>query len=126
MRRGNGTGWGGDASGIPAGGPGGWGGPARGASSAKRHDLEGQPGPGRRNFSQEGEERAERRARHADEMCEILYEIAHNVNENVGLRIQAADKLLNRIEGPPMRHEANGTNEVRIVIEGGLPNRSHR
>jgi len=123
MRRGNGAGWGGAASGIPAGGVG-WGGPARGASRATRHDLGDQPGPGRRNFSQEGEQRAERRARHADEMREILYEIAHNPNESAGLRIHAADKLLNRIEGTPIRRETNGTNEVRIVIEGGLPDRN--
>jgi hypothetical protein len=52
-------------------------------------------------------------------MCEILYEIAHNANET-GLRIQAADKLLNRIEGLPVaKTEQDGV--TKITIEGGLP-----
>lgn len=99
----------------------GWGGAAKGASSAQSHDFEGRPGAGRRNFSQEGEARAERRARHVEEMCEILYGIAHNAYEP-GLRIQAADKLLNRIEGLPVaKTEQGGT--TTIIIEGGLPQR---
>jgi hypothetical protein len=54
-------------------------------------------------------------------MCEILYGIAHNAYEP-GLRIQAADKLLNRIEGLPVaKTEQGGT--TTIIIEGGLPQR---
>jgi hypothetical protein len=54
-------------------------------------------------------------------MCEILYEIAHNANETGGLRIQAADKLLNRIEGAPVAKEQDTV--TKIIIEGGLPPR---
>jgi hypothetical protein len=122
MRRGNGAGWGGAASGIPAGGHG-WGGPARGASRAKRHELQGQCGPGRGSFSREGEARAERRARHVAEMCEILYEIAHNADEPGSLRIQAADKLLDRIEGRPGLKPDDVRDPIQIIIEGGLPSR---
>jgi hypothetical protein len=54
-------------------------------------------------------------------MCEVLYEIAHNANET-GLRIQAADKLLNRLDGSPVaRTEQGGDGTLKIVIEGGLP-----
>ena len=121
MRRGNGAGWGGAASGIPAGGPG-WGGQARGASGAKRHDLQGQSGPGRGMFSQEGEERAERRARYAEEMCELYYTFAKDPEQPTMVRISAATHLLNRLDGLPIA-KTEQIAEAKIVIEGGLPKR---
>ena len=106
-RRGNGTGWGGPRKGS--------------GSGSQRHEFT-EPGPGRGNFTIEGEDRATRRARHAEEMCEILYKVAHNA-EQPSLRIQAADKLLDRIEGRPGPKRDDVRDPIQIIIEGGLPSR---
>lgn len=80
----------------------GWGGEAKGCGNGKkRHDFGGKAGPGRGHYSIEGEARVARHERHAEEMREILYEVAHTA-EQPSLQIQAADKLLNRIEGLPV------------------------
>ena len=101
----------------------GWGGVARGASVSRRHKLTGA-GPGRGNFSVAGEAREQRNERIAEEMCELYYSIALDVRQPSMVRVHAAERLLNRIEGTPVKRETNGTNEVRIVIEGGLPDRN--
>ena len=65
--------------------------------SAPRYDFRGKPGPGRGHFSKKGAWRTRR----ADEMERILYEIATDPAANSAVRIIAADKLLDRIEGKP-------------------------
>jgi len=79
-----------------------------------------EPGPGRGRYTVAGEARAARRERLADEMCEILYTIAHTA-EQPSLRIQAADKLLDRIEGRPAIKSSDVVDPIQIIIEGGLP-----
>lgn len=64
------------------------------------------PGPDHGHYSIEGEARAARQERHAEEMREILYDVAHTAQEP-NLRIQVADKLLNRIEGLPVAKEVS-------------------
>ena len=84
----------------------GWGGPAKGpGSDAPRHEFEG-PGPGRGNYSKDGEARLERQARHAEEMKEILYGLAHDASREE-TRMNASEKLLNRIEGLPVQRVLN-------------------
>lgn len=79
------------------------------------------PGPGRGHFSIAGEARCKRNERLAEEMCEFA--IAQDAAAPPMVRVHAAERLLNRIEGPPIRCEADTTND-RIVIEGGLPART--
>ncbi|MHB1770093.1 MAG: hypothetical protein ACYCPH_03425 [Minisyncoccota bacterium] len=99
----------------------GWGGPARGAGNGSPRHKFTEPGPGRGYYSIAGEVRAEQHARHAEEMREILYDIAHTAQEP-NLQIQAAVHLLNRIEGLPVA-KTEQPGEVKITIEGGLPRR---
>jgi len=84
----------------------GWGGPPKGpGSGSERHTFAGA-GPGRGNYTKEGEARLERQTRHAEEMKELLYELAHGgVREET--RMNAAEKLLNRIEGLPVQRVLN-------------------
>ncbi len=84
----------------------GWGGPAKGEGHiAPRHEFDG-PGPGRGHYSKEGEQRLERQARHAEEMKEILYGLAHEAGREE-TRMNASEKLLNRIEGLPVQRVLN-------------------
>ncbi len=48
--------------------------------------------------------------------------IAHSA-EQPNLRIQAADKLLDRIGGRPAPKSGDVVDPVQIIIEGGLPKR---
>ena len=79
-------------------------------------------GPGRGRFSIEGEARQDREERHSEEMREVLYTIARDANAPEMVRLHAADKMLDRIEGRPIARDANSdAKELRVVIEGGLP-----
>jgi hypothetical protein len=109
-------------SGTRKGNGAGWGGPRKGSGDGNSRNEFESAGPGRGKFSIEGEDRATRRARHAEEMCEVLYIVAHNA-EQPGLRIQAADKLLDRIEGRPGPKRDEVRDPIQIIIEGGLPSR---
>ena len=84
----------------PASGAG-WGGPAKGSDPRERHVLEG-PGPGPGHYTAKGEERADRVARHAEEMQQLYYEFAHNDEKEDATRLSAATHLLNRIQGLPV------------------------
>lgn len=88
----------------------GWGGPAKGTSASKRHEFY-SPGPGRGHYSQRGEARTERQARHAEEMHQILYEFAHDAKKADAIRISAATHLLNRIEGLPIAKVATAVTD---------------
>jgi hypothetical protein len=82
----------------------GWGGPAKGAGMpTPRHDLGGNPGPGRGHYSKAGEGRLERQARHAEEMRQIYYEFAHDDSKEDAIRLTAATHMLNRSEGLPVQ-----------------------
>jgi hypothetical protein len=81
----------------------GWGGPAKGAGNGKPRYVFGKPGPGRGHFSIAGENRMEREARIAEEMRELLYGFATDDGRQDLIRLQASDKLLNRIEGLPVQ-----------------------
>ena len=82
----------------------GWGGPAKGTHPPKpRHDFDKQAGPGRGHYSVEGEARLERQARHAEVMKQILFGVATSEVADDGVRVQAAEKMLNRLEGLPVQ-----------------------
>jgi hypothetical protein len=99
-RHGNGAGWGGPASGWPAGGAG-WGGPAKGAHPQPRRALL-SAGPGRGHTSVAGAARRERNERWSEDLCEFYYAVAMNLKKPAMIRVWAATLLLNRIEGPPV------------------------
>lgn len=77
--------------------------------------------PGPTQFSVAGEERRARDERHAEEMRGVLYREAHTA-EYANVRIMAADKYLNRLEGLP-KAKADDAEDNRniIIIHGGLP-----
>lgn len=85
------------------GGKAGWGGPAKGPGNGnpRKSFDENTPRPGRGHFSIAGEARVDRESRHMEEMKEILYDAAHDA-ENETNRLLAAEKLMNRIEGMPI------------------------
>jgi len=87
----------------PANRPAGWGGQAKGAGNGKGKQNFKGAGPGAGNFAIDGEARAEREARHAQEMREFYYDVAHNPEEPTPNRISAATHLLSRIEGLPVQ-----------------------
>jgi hypothetical protein len=82
----------------------GWGGPPKGPGSKKpKHDFDGTPGPGRGKFSVTGEARKEQTYRRVETLMELLWEIANNGKEPTPARINAANHLLNRIQGLPVQ-----------------------
>lgn len=86
----------------------GWGGPARGAGSSS----ESLPLIGRERelptveAQMTGRQRAEQRA---EELRELLYGIATDVEQPGMVRVSAADKLLDRLEGKPVATNVNIT-----------------
>ena len=120
------------------GGNAGWGGPPKGAGRGgpARHpqkefkksgepnvgaalvpDFDGaQPGPGRGHFSVAGEDRRARDERHAEEMREVQYKLAHGAAREE-TRLAAANALQNRIEGAPVqRAELTGRDGAPMAI----------
>jgi hypothetical protein len=81
----------------------GWGGPAKGAGKKTSRYVFGKAGPGRGHFSIAGEQRMERESRQAQEMRELLYGFATDDEREDAIRLQAANKLLDRIEGLPVQ-----------------------
>jgi hypothetical protein len=98
-RAGKGAGHGGPANGA------GWGGPAKGAHPPKdgHAPFEGTPGPGRGKFSIAGEAKKEQTYRRVETLMQLLWDIANNEKEITPSRIQAANHLLNRIQGLPIQ-----------------------
>ena len=81
-----------------------WGGPAKGAHPAKpRHDFDKQAGPGRGHYSVAGEGRLERQARHSEICKEVLFGLVADPITEDNVRVQAATKLLDRLEGLPVQ-----------------------
>lgn len=80
----------------------GWGGPAKGPGNGSPRHKFTAPGPGRGRYSIEGEIRSARRERHAEEMLELYYALAHDPEESATIRLTAATHLLNRIDGLPV------------------------
>jgi len=101
----------------------GWGGPAKGGGGNKKAPFNGSKtaGPGRGKFSLEGEERAARNTRHAEEMRSLYYEFALDPNKDDGTRLSAATHLLNRLEGSPVAKILTGpTDELANLTDEQL------
>lgn len=86
------------ASGLPAMGAG-WGGDASGTEGWKKGEVHAKKPPG----TNEGR---------AEEMRNLIYDIAIDSENPAGLRMMAADKLLDRIEGKPVQRVLGGTAET--------------
>ena len=122
---GKGDGWGGPKVGV------GHGGEARMADPDKdRPDLppkvasfadEPKAGPGRGHFTLAGEERRARNERHAEEMREVQYDLAHNAKREE-TKLAAASAYQNRLEGAPLqRAEFTGRDGEPMVIATADP-----
>jgi hypothetical protein len=88
---------------MPASGPG-WGGSAKGTGKpgkAPKITTETASEMGQRAHTPEAEAKRERRIASAEELKGVLTEIALDDGALPMARIQAADKLLDRIEGKP-------------------------
>lgn len=85
----------------------GWGGPRKGAGRVIPPYKFKAAGPGRGNYSIEGEGRLERQARHSERMRAIYFEFAENEELLPETRMVAATHLLNRTEGLPVQRVLN-------------------
>ncbi len=105
----------------------GWGGPAKGAGSKAAPYRFKQAGPGRGNYSLEGEGRLERQARHAEEMRMIFFEFSKNETLPPDTRMAAANNLLNRTEGLPVQKIVTGeTDPLTLLPDNELVNETER
>lgn len=105
-RKSHGPGHGGPANGE------GWGGPAKGASDkGQRPAFVGTPGPGRGKFSVAGEAKKEQTYRRVETLMQLLWDIANNEKEVTASRINAAQHLLNRIQGLPVQTVLTSTTD---------------
>jgi hypothetical protein len=102
---------------FPPGNGAGWGGPAQGPGNGKERKLSG-PGPGRAQYSQAGEARLERQARHAELMKQVLFDLALD-SEKDEVRMNASAKLLDRIEGLPVQRILNAETDPISMMDKG-------
>jgi hypothetical protein len=101
----------------------GWGGPKKGAGTKTPAYKFKQAGPGRGNYSIEGEGRLERQARHAELMRMTFFEFAMNEELPVESRMTAANNLLNRTEGLPVQKIVQGeTDPLSLLPDNELVN----
>jgi hypothetical protein len=94
----------------------GWGGPKKGAGKPTPGYKFKQAGPGRGNYSIEGEGRLERQARHAELMRGIYFEFALNEVLPPETRMTAATHLLNRTEGLPVQKIVNAETDPLSLL----------
>lgn len=87
----------------PANRPKGWGGSKQGESKHTPRKALTFAGPGRGNYSKDGEGRLERQARHAEEMRQLYYDVAATKDVPIDTRLKAATHLLDRTEGLPVQ-----------------------
>jgi hypothetical protein len=105
----------------------GWGGPPRGPGNGSAPYVFKQAGPGRGNYSLEGEGRLERQSRHAEEMRGLYYEFANNEALPVETRLKAATHLLDRTEGLPVQKIVQGeTDPLTLLPDNELVNELER
>lgn len=91
----------------------GWGGPANGASTSRFQ-------PGESGGGHLPENRAKAASR-AEEMRDVLYGIATNKKAHAMVRVNAADKLLDRIEGKaPQTNINRNTNDLSSLSDAEL------
>jgi hypothetical protein len=95
--RGNGGHWGGPAKGF------GWGGPARGSSTSRIRCGD----PDGIRAMRHDPERIAVKAQRTAELEEVLYSVATAEGSSEMLRVNAASKLLDRIEGQPVARKVS-------------------
>jgi hypothetical protein len=93
----------------------GWGGPPKGAGRPTPAFEFIEAGPGRGKFSEAGEARKEANYRRAESLMQLLWDIAfkgsNDPSHTVPTRVQAANHLLNRIQGMPVQMVASVTTD---------------
>lgn len=98
---------------MPASGPG-WGGPTKGASTTVGMMNGAETGPGRigPNSSPERRMKLENKQASAEAMYVVWEEIALNPEESASNRINAAEKLVNHVEGMAVQRLIAGTTDT--------------
>lgn len=101
--------------------PPGWGGPAKGAGKVIPGYVFDEAGPGRGHKSVEGEAKRQRNEQRTEALEQFYWDVARGEahDENLPIRLSAANMLLNRL-APIAKEDDRKAQELKIIFEGGL------